>query len=465
MKAETILIVDDEKLIRWSLTKVLKNEGYTVVEAAATQEALSLINDNEPDLILLDQRLPDGTGTEMLCKLNEMKCNAAVIMLTLVHRTNVVVEAMKLGAFDYITKPVNFEELKIVVEKALETARIKRQLEQLREEQFNYRKIIGLSIPMKRIHDFIHKVALSDNTTVLITGESGTGKELVARAIHALSDRKDKLLTTVNCSALSETIIESELFGHERGAFTDARVQKKGLFEIANNGTIFLDEIGDISQAMQVKLLRVLEERNFKRVGGTKDISVNIRVIAATNQNLIKLINEGKFREDLYYRINVASVHLPPLRERGDDVLLLAEHFLQQYNSTFRKQFKGLSEDTRKLFLNYSWPGNIRELRNVIERAVLLNNGSYLLPFHIELRDMYQVNSDTNKIPADSYPKLNVESTSLSLEEMEKEVIAKALKNANNNQSEAARLLKISRDTLRYRMKKYGLSQIRIGKT
>ncbi len=352
MKAETILIVDDEKLIRWSLTKVLEDEGYTVIEAETTQEALSIINDNEPDLILLDQRLPDGTGTEMLCKLNEIKSNAAVIMLTLVHRTNVVVEAMKLGAFDYITKPINFEELKIVVEKALETARIKRQLEQLREKEFNYHKIIGVSPPMKRVHDVIYKIARSDNTTVLITGESGTGKELVARAIHTLSDRKDKLLTTVNCSALSETIIESELFGHEKGAFTDARVQKKGLFELADNGTIFLDEIGDISKAMQVKLLRVLEERNFKRVGGIKDISVNIRVIAATNQDLVKLINKGKFRKDLYYRINVASIHLPPLRERGDDVLLLAEHFLQQFNSAFRKQFKGLSEDTRKLFLN-----------------------------------------------------------------------------------------------------------------
>jgi len=457
MKAETILIVDDEKLIRWSLTKVLEDEGYTVIEAETTQQALSIINDNEPDLILLDQRLPDGTGTEMLRKLNEIKSNATVIMLTLVHRTNVVVEAMKLGAFDYITKPINFEELKIVVEKALETARIKRQLEQLREEQFNYHKIIGFSPPMKRVHDFIYKVARSDNTTVLITGESGTGKELVARAIHTFSDRKDKLLTTVNCSALSETIIESELFGHEKGAFTDARVQKKGLFELADNGTIFLDEIGDISKAMQVKLLRVLEERSFKRVGGIKDISVNIRVIAATNQDLVKLINKGKFRKDLYYRINVASVHLPPLRERGDDVLLLAEHFLQQFNSTFRKHFKGLSEDTRELFLNYTWPGNIRELRNVIERAVLLNSGNYLLPYYTELGNLHQVKNDTTETKTGSYQKLNIESTTLSLEEMEKAVIAKALKNANNNQSEAARLLKISRDTLRYRMKKYGL--------
>lgn len=454
MHPEKILIVDDEKLIRWSVAQELAKDGYTTVEAMSMREALDVAAEQQPDLIILDQLLPDGTGIDVLQKLRDAKNVAHVIMLTAVDRSGVAVQAMKLGAFDYVIKPINFEELKIVVEKALEATRAKRQLERLREVQekeFGAGEIIAVSSAMQKVLEFIRKVAQSGTTTVLITGESGTGKELVARAIHDLSDRRDEPLMIVNCSALPETLIESELFGHEKGAFTDARAQKKGLFELADTGTIFLDEIGDISPALQVKLLRVLEEKTFRRVGGTADISVDVRVVAATNQSLEQQMKEEKFRTDLFYRINVAAIHLPPLRDRGDDVLLLAEHFLQHYNQLFRKNFKGLSPETKELFRHYHWPGNIRELRNVVERAVLLDEGEYIFSHSVELDHLQQLSHI-----ATAHPR-KFDAENLSLDELERQAIVHALQKTGNNQSQAARLLKISRDTLRYRMKKFDL--------
>lgn len=449
MRGETILIVDDEKLIRWSLSQELAKEGYGMLEAATVQEAIARFSEQQADLIILDQRLPDGTGIELLTKLQNEKAEVPVIMLTAVDRSDVAVQAMKLGAFDYVTKPVNIDELKIVIHKALEATRLKRELALLRQEQtrfFGSNEIIGSSPPIRKVLDFIGKVAQSPATTVLITGESGTGKELVARALHFMSSRKDKPFVLVDCSALPEQLLESELFGHEKGAFTDAHIQKKGLFELADKGTIFLDEIGDISPLLQVKLLRVLEDKTFRRVGGTSSILVDVRLIAATNQPLEQRVEEGKFRADLYYRLNVASVHVAPLRERGDDVLLLAQHFLNHFNRLFRKKFKGLSEEVQDLFRRYSWPGNVRELKNILERTTLLNDGELILPEHVQL----------GKQSRSPQPPLRLLEP-VSLDELEKQAIIQALEKAGYNQSQAARFLSISRDTLRYRMKKYRL--------
>jgi two-component system, NtrC family, response regulator AtoC len=304
---------------------------------------------------------------------------------------------------------------------------------------------------MKKIFEQISRIAQSGGTTVLITGESGTGKELAARAIHFMGPRHDKALITVNFSALTETLVESELFGHERGAFTDARQQKKGMFEIADGGTIFLDEIGDVSPKIQVKLLRILEQKTFQRVGNANDISVDVRIIAATNRDLETLVKDEKFRSDFYFRLNVANIHMPPLRERGEDIILLAEFFLQEFNATFHKTFKGLSDDTKELFLNYDWPGNVRELRNVIERATLLDEGEYIFSHQIELGHLNMLRAEKS---ADT-PVAHIGNESL--EDIERNAILQALEQTKFNQSQAAKLLKISRDTLRYRMKKYNL--------
>ncbi|MCL5028450.1 MAG: sigma-54 dependent transcriptional regulator [Bacteroidetes bacterium] len=338
MRSETILVVDDEKLIRWSLKQSLQKESFNVLEAETVQAALDRVSEFEPDLIILDQRLPDGTGIEFIQKLREISFDNPIVMLSAVDTSNVAVQAMKLGAFDYVTKPVNIDELKIVIEKAMESIRLKRQIAFLRDEQkkqFGNLAIIGDSPVMKKLFNMISKIAASDSSTVLVTGESGVGKELVVRTIHALSERKDKCFMAVNCASLTESLIESELFGHQKGAFTDAKNLKKGMFELADGGTIFLDEIGDISSSLQVKLLRVLDQKSFKRVGGTSEISVDVRIITATNQPLEKKVEEGKFRADLFYRLNVVHLYVPPLRERGNDILLLVQYFLQEFNKTF----------------------------------------------------------------------------------------------------------------------------------
>jgi DNA-binding NtrC family response regulator len=376
---------------------------------------------------------------------------APVVMLTAVDRSNIAVRAMKLGAADYITKPVNFEELLAVIEKALENKRVMARLSRLEEEQRGKDGLSGMvgdSPAMQKVHEFIRQVAQSKSTTVLITGESGTGKELVARAIHFASNRKDRPLMTVNCSALTETLVESELFGHEKGSFTDARNQKKGIFELADTGSIFLDEIGDITAKMQVKLLRVLEQKTFQRVGGYADITVDIRVIAATNRSLEDLVEEGRFRTDLYYRLNVAQIVMPPLRDRGEDILLIASHFLNSFNGKFHRSFTGISDEVKTLFMDYPWPGNVRELRNVLERAMLLNDAATLRPEHVELFRARGGGDPAGPGPGGEH---------VALSELERQALLSALERSGSNQSQAAKILKISRDTLRYRMKKYGL--------
>jgi two-component system response regulator AtoC len=312
--------------------------------------------------------------------------------------------------------------------------------------------MVGSSQPMREIFDRVTRIAGSRGTTVLITGESGTGKELVARAVHFLSERRDQPLMTVNCSALSETLIESELFGHEKGAFTDARNQKKGIFEVADGGTIFFDEIGDISPKVQAKLLRVLEHQTFQRVGGTVDIHIDVRIIAATNVDLEAQVGSGLFRADLFYRLNVAHIHLPPLRTRGDDVVELAAYYITEFNAQFRKHFKGLTEETQRMFKASRWPGNVRELRNVLERATLLGDGEWIQPGDIEFARLRGpsgiLHSHGEEVPH----------AGMSLDEVERVALMDALERSGNNQSEAARILKITRDTLRYRMKKHGLT-------
>jgi len=454
MRGETILIVDDEKLIRWFLKQELSKVGFGIMEAENMKEGISLLRQHEPDIMILDQILPDGTGIEMLQRIRNDSASLPVIMLTAVDRSDIAVQAMKSGAFDYVTKPVNMEVMRITIEKALEATRLKRQVAHFLREQrksYGFCGMFGSSEPMARVFEMLTKISRSNATTVLITGESGTGKELAAKAIHFLSERRENPLLTVNCSALTETIIESELFGHEKGAFTDAKHLKKGLFELADLGTIFLDEIGDLSPKIQVKLLRVLEQKSFQRVGGTSDINIDVRIIAATNHVLDACVAEGKFRPDLFYRLNVATICLPPLRERGNDIVSLAEYFMQEFNTKFHKHFDSMAEEVRGLFLHYHWPGNVREMRNVLERAILMNDDDMIRIEHIEFTQILQ--------PSFVSPlsRLGPGSDCQSLDELERDALVRALEKTRYNQSQAARLLRISRDTLRYRMKKHDL--------
>lgn len=454
MYCKNILIIDDERLIRWSLKQELVKAGFDIFEAEDIATGRQIIADNQIDLIILDQMLPDGTGLDLLEEFQKSSNVLPVIMLTAIDKSQIAVKALKLGAFDYVTKPVNIDELKIVIQRSCESTRLRRQVARLMKEQEKsggFYGILGSSAVMKNLTEQINKISQSSGTTVLITGESGTGKELAAKAIHFLSDRREKPFMPVNFSALTESLVESELFGHERGAFTDARQQKKGLFEIADEGTILLDEIGDISPKVQVKLLRVLEEKTFQRVGGTRDIEVDVRIIAATNQPLDLLVKQNKFRTDLFYRLNVATINMPPLRERGEDIILIAEFFINEFNIAFHKNFKGVSEETKKIFLEYNWPGNVRELRNVVERAVLMDDGEYIFSHSVQLGHIHNLRHEKPELA------FELGSSGQSLDDIERQVLIKALEKTNFNQSQAAKVLKISRDTLRYRMKKHNL--------
>ena len=462
MKAETILVVDDERLIRWAIRSNLENDGYSVLEAGTVADATRTIEAHEPNLVLLDQLLPDGTGLQVLELLHDRFPDIAAIMITAIDTSGTAVRAMKLGAKDYITKPIDDDELRLVIERVLETARTAdRYSTAMRQRDLHggFHGLIGTSPPMQEVMTAIRKIGAAPVSTTLITGESGTGKELVARAIHALSDRADRPMLTVNCASISTSLMESELFGHEKGAFTDARNRKKGMFELADGGTLFLDEIGDLPPTLQAALLRVLEQRTFRRVGGEMDITVDVRIIAATNQPLHDKAREGTFRQDLYYRLNIMHIELPPLRERGEDVVLLAEHFVTEFNGKFRKSFKGLSEETKQLFRSHAWPGNVRELRNILERATLMDEGEYVFSHAVQLGHLHSISmpSDT-PAPPETVPRALGSDALQSLEEIEKAAIVNALELAEHNQSKAARLLHISRDTLRYRLKKFGLS-------
>jgi two-component system response regulator PilR (NtrC family) len=454
----TILVVDDERSMREFLSIMLEKEGYKVVTADNGNDALKFIRNNNSDLIITDIKMPKVSGIEILRESMTLHPHTPVIMITAFASTEVAVGAMKLGAYDYITKPFKVDEIKVIIKNAIERKSLLDENISLREElkgRYQFSNIIGKSDKMQKVYELIQKVA-NGKSTVLITGESGTGKELVARAIHHNGDRKDKPFVSISCGAIPETLLESELFGHQKGAFTGADSDKKGLFEIADGGTFFLDEVSEAPLSIQAKLLRVLQEKEFKRVGGVKDIKVDVRVIAATNKNLHELIAEGKFREDLYYRLNVIPIELPPLRERREDIQLLARHFIGKYNVINKKDIKGIHPKAMEMIERYKWRGNVREVENVIERAVTLEIGNVIQPDTLpdEIRSFAEVSP---KIVAD------IPSEGLNLEnyisDIEKGIIINALKKTGWVKKKAAELLNLSFRAFRYKLQKHHIEK------
>jgi len=445
-----ILIVDDEQLVRWSLNERLTAAGYDVFEAGLAADALERIGSADIDLVLLDFKLPDGDGLSVLKKIKEVSPEIQVILMTGYSSIETAVEAMKLGAYHYVNKPFNLDEVEMLVQKALETSQLRREVRALRSSQgreYSFDAIIGQSPAMQAIKALLARVAKSPASTVLLTGATGTGKDLAAKSIHYNSDRARRSFVNITMSALPEQLLESELFGHERGAFTDARQQKRGLLETADGGTVFLDEIGEMTPGLQAKLLRFLEEKTFKRVGGLQDLRVDVRVIAATNRNLEQEVSNGKFREDLFYRLQVMPIALPPLRERHGDIPLLASFYVDLFNREFKRHVRGVSPEGMHMLESYQWPGNIREMRNAIERAMLLVEHEWLQP------------SDFTTLTRSVTPaefKLPVEG--ISLDEVERQLLVQALERAGGNQTQAGQLLGINRDQVRYRIEKFGLA-------
>ena len=455
MAGRRVLVVDDEDLVRWSVTERLREAGHDVVEAGTAAEAVEQAG-RGIDLALLDYKLPDGDGVGVLKRVHDIDPDVPVIMLTAHKNVETVVEAMRAGAFDYATKPFDLNDVVLRVNRALDTTRMRRELRTLRDaaaRPFGLASIIGESDVMVRLKGLIRKVASSPGSTVLITGESGTGKDLVAKVIHYMSSRQARPFLNITCSALPETLLESELFGHERGAFTDARQQKRGLFEQADEGTVFLDEIGEMTPALQAKLLRVLEDRAFRRVGGLGDVQVDVRVIAATNRDLEASVRAGKFREDLFYRLNVLRLELPPLRARGDDVVLLARHFVELFSREFKRAGRRLSAAAETSLRTHGWPGNVRELRNLTERAVLLAEQEALEPGDFDSLRIARVRFGTGQggfeLPAEG----------VNLDEVERSFVVQALERAGGVQTRAAALLGLHRDQIRYRIEKFGLKK------
>ncbi|MDL1970881.1 MAG: sigma-54 dependent transcriptional regulator [Candidatus Desulfofervidaceae bacterium] len=452
---KTVLIVDDERNFLVILKAVLDEEGYEVLTAPDPFTALDIVQHTDLDAVVTDMKMPQMDGITLLERIKQINSDLPVIMMTAYGTIEKAVEAMKKGAFDYITKPFSNEELKVTVRKAIDMyllVKENRHLNRVLQVQYQFGNIIGKSKPMQEVFDLIRKVAKT-KATVLITGESGTGKELVAKAIHYNSPRREKPFISVNCAALTETLLESELFGHEKGSFTGAIALRKGRFELADEGTLFLDEVSEMSPSLQVKLLRVLQEREFERVGGTKTIKINVRIIAASNRDLREEVESGRFREDLFYRLNVVHIHLPPLRKRGDDIPLLVAHFLRKYAKEVGAKEVKISPEALNLIYNYSWPGNVRELENAIERAVILSSGQEIKPEHLpeDLRKNSHIYPDIfQHLPSNlTLPQI--------LEEIEARLIRQALVQADYVQSKAARLLGITKSLLQYKIKKYNL--------
>jgi DNA-binding NtrC family response regulator len=449
----TILLVDDKSSMRKVLHQTLEGDLHQILEAEDGEKALEMIKTKHVDVIITDIKMPRVDGMTLLRMIKELDSEIVVIIMTAYGTIETAVEAMKLGAYDYITKPFSTEQVKLTVEKAVERQKLVYENRYLREklnDQYNYKRIVGNSPSMQPVYELIDKVAPTD-TAVLIRGESGTGKELVAHAIHFNSRRKDKPFIKVNCAVLAEGVLESELFGHERGSFTGAAGKRIGRFELASGGSIFLDEIGDISLSTQVKLLRVLQEKEFERVGGTESIKADVRVIAATNKNLEEAIKKGQFREDLFFRLNVVPIIVPPLRERREDIERLAQHFLNRYGLEANKKISKIDKKALEFLIRYNWPGNVRELENAIQRAVVLSDSDTIYPSNLPL-DIQSFQKD------DSMHYLG-ENASLTekVENYEKELILKSMEKANHVQTKAAKLLDINRTALIYKLKKYGL--------
>ncbi|MCC7033767.1 MAG: sigma-54-dependent Fis family transcriptional regulator [Acidobacteria bacterium] len=449
-----ILVADDHDALRRGLALALSTAGHEVEEASNGNAALERLHESYFDVVVSDLKMGGSDGLDVLRTTKSLHPTVSVILMTAFGTVNTAVEAMKHGAFDYVQKPFEIEEMEVKIEKALELKRLRHELDYLRNEQqesYDFEKIVGNSGALQRVLAVVRKVAKS-NSTVLINGETGTGKELIAGAIHHNSLRAARNFVKVNCAALQENLLESELFGHEKGAFTGADRQRIGRFEQADGGTLFLDEIGDMSPSTQAKILRVLQEHEFERLGGTRTIRVDVRLIAATNRDLPAMVAAGNFREDLYYRLNVVSIQTPPLRERKEDILALAMSFLRRYGNELKKRLDGIDPDAQKLLMRYNWPGNIRELENAIERAALLAEGAVITADDLRLGDAAP-GSGLNR----ESPVVRIPPTGIALEDVERQALTEALKMANWVQKDAADLLSISPRVMNYKIKTLGI--------
>ncbi len=456
-----ILIIDDEKLIRESLTHLLTGAGYRVEVAGQIADARELVVKGSYDLILIDLRLPDGSGIELLRFIHDQADDHAplCIMMTAYGSVDTAVEAMKYGAYDYINKPFKSHEILLIVKLALETGKLKREVRDILSSQSQENDIISVDPAMERVKSMVRKVARNRDVSVLIRGESGTGKELVARAIHYMSERADKPFVSINCAAIPGNLLESELFGYERGAFTDAKSRKLGLLEKANGGTVFLDEIGDMDASLQAKLLRVLEESKFRRLGSVEDIEIDARFVSATNQQLEKLIEEGKFREDLYYRLKVINIVIPPLRERRQDIEILLKYFFDHFNRKFKKSVREISPGAMELLQKYQWRGNVRELKSMVERIMILEDTEVITEEHLPpevLSASRNRNSFGLVLPREYDFRQGVDFNEL-VKSFSRYLIEEAIKIAGGNKAKTARLLNMDRGTLRYQIKKLGV--------
>jgi two-component system response regulator AtoC len=464
MSNPTVLIVDDERTLARAVKAFLAEHGYDTEIAGDIGTALQHLPTLHPDVVVTDVRLPDGSGIDLLRRVREFDPAISVVVMTAYGSIEGAVEAVKLGAFDYIKKPVDLEELKLLADRARETTLLKQELSYHRRRAMHEASLsglIGASPGIRTVLEQAYQIAaLADVPPVLITGETGTGKGLLARAIHAASPHATRPFIEVNCTALPATLVEAELFGYERGAFTDAKESKIGLFEAAEGGFLFLDEVGDIDLSLQGKLLRAIEDRVIRRVGGIRDRKVDVRIVVATNRDLEREVQRERFRKDLFFRLAVLPLHLPPLRERGDDVLLLADHFLQQFNAKYGREVRGIADAARDLLRSYPWPGNVRELSHVIERGVLWSHGPVLGPEHLSLLGSAgnSATPDPVAAPAATPADAPFLPTAGDLEQWERSMIETALREAGGNQTHAAQRLGISRDTLRYRLKKFGLA-------
>jgi len=508
-------VVDDERMIRWSIQQALSKDGHSVTAVETGEEAVAQASDEMPDLVFLDITLPGIDGIEVLRRLKGIEPSVAVVMVTATDEVKTAVEAMRLGAYDYVSKPFDLDRLRVIAQNALDRHELRQEVEFHRKEsvkKHGFHRIVGSSRKLAEVVEVARKVAKSDAATVLLQGESGVGKDLLAQAIHYESARATRPFIPINCTALPEELLESELMGHEKGAFTDAKIAKKGLFEVADGGTIFLDEIGDMKPGLQAKLLRFIENKAFRRVGGHRDISVDVRIVAATNRNLDELVRTGQFREDLYFRLNVIPIRIPPLRERREDIPPLAEHFLSEFSNDIRRPRGGFSDLSKRQMSAYGWPGNVREMRNIIERALILGatdpverldlpvpadspgdgfapgGGDHLEeapgepstavsgtgPFHLPRPEdapgkggvshvateggrSGTIGVDRSGAPSPRGHAFRLPPSGVVLEDVEQDFLRQALEATQGNQTKAAEMLGLTRDALRYRMKKFGL--------